>query len=546
MILFGQSLKSISLRATKIIYDGKRDKIYAIVKATDSRYGNSIVTINTNSGIIERNVFVGSDPVCMAITKDTNFIYIGLSGASQVKRYNIDTRTIDQTISLGSGTSGPLYAEDIVTVPISPDVFVISRMTKAVTPRHRGVAAYFKGNLLPNTTINHTGSNVIESSNDSNLVFGYNTETTENGIRRMHIDTINGVTLIDVNKDYFMGRDILYHNRLIYSDRGNVLDPYSTPPTINGSLNQTSWNTKVVADSKNNKIFFSNVSGNLNITRFNLERLTLINQIQILDAFPSGFQLPEATDIIRYGKTGLAIIVSENYFAYQDARLILYESCLVEDNADLDLTANADLTEAYVKDTITITLTLKNNSEIYASNILVTDSLNPSLTFLSASSSSGTITSASGLVIWSIDSINNSSQQTATIKYKVSQSGNRTHKFSVESGTYECNKNNNQSAISFSIQIPLSLLESTTSFKKVSIYPNPCKGYLEINLNALKLNESASIQISDITGKSIKLFRIAPNQENHLSLNLLDLDAGLYFLTIHNGIQSYILKFTKE
>lgn len=156
------SVKIVSLDAYDLVYDPFGQRIYASIGSSDLNYGNRIAIINPVTGMVEGSVFVGSDPRKLSISGDGQYIYTGLYGAGKVCRFNVSSKTVDQEFSLGTGSFGTMYAEDIAVQPGNPSVIAVLRYRKGVSPRHDGVAIYDNGIKRPQQTPDHTGANVIE------------------------------------------------------------------------------------------------------------------------------------------------------------------------------------------------------------------------------------------------------------------------------------------------------------------------------------------------------------------------------------------------
>ncbi|MBL7971506.1 MAG: hypothetical protein JNL03_08295, partial [Prolixibacteraceae bacterium] len=322
---YAQNFLSLDLKANKLLYDGKRNKIYATVNSLDVNQGNNVVQINPSTGVIENSVFVGSDPNIMTFTKDTNYLYVALEGASFVKRVNLNNFTVDRSISLGATSNGAMYAQDIATVKLDNDLVVVARKYTSISPVHAGVAAYLRGTKLPSETASHTGSNLIESANDTNFVVGFNIESTEAGMRKMNIDTISGVTLIRNTQNMGVCCNPKFHNGLIYTDNGKIFDPLTSPPSVVGTCVLGSGGQyRVEPDFKKNRIYFCSVENKLKIIHFNLQTLAYVGNMLVSDTYPNDFQSPETEDVIRFGENGLAVIIGQGYFfSNKDKRVVL-------------------------------------------------------------------------------------------------------------------------------------------------------------------------------------------------------------------------------
>jgi hypothetical protein len=71
-----------------------------------------------------------------------------------------------------------------------------------------------------------------------------------------------------------------------------------------------------------------------------------------------------------------------------------------------------------------------------------------------------------------------------------------------------------------------------------SIYPNPTNGLLRIMNDGLR---NANIEIFDITGKLVKIYSPINN-----TIDISELQTGMYFITIYNEKQKITKKFAKQ
>ena len=110
-----------------------------------------------------------------------------------------------------------------MVLPGTTDAVVVSTQRPGYSPRHDGVVVYDNGVRRPLKTQGHTGSNRIVMVERS-LLYGYNNETTEFGLRKLLVGP-DGVTeerpvLQDVIDGF--GVDIVFGGGRIYSTRGSV------------------------------------------------------------------------------------------------------------------------------------------------------------------------------------------------------------------------------------------------------------------------------------------------------------------------------------
>jgi hypothetical protein len=256
---FKFDVSHISLATNDIIYEPVSGKIYASTPSTAGAAGNSIVPIAVPSGAVGAPVFMGSEPTKLAASDDGQFIYVGLNGASAVRRYNVTAHTAGLQFALGSTFCGALRAEDMVVLQGNPHTVAISLANAGCSPRHEGVAIYDDGVRRLTSTPGHTGSNVIEPSGSDSILYGYNNETSEFGFRTMSVIS-TGVVVTDTTAGVISGYgvDIRFDNGFIYATTGAVVSP--TSGTLAGTY---PGNGLVLPDSPHGRVFMleSNIFG---------------------------------------------------------------------------------------------------------------------------------------------------------------------------------------------------------------------------------------------------------------------------------------------
>ncbi len=291
------SVKIVNLNAHDLVYDPFSQRIYASVSSSDLNHGNSIAIIDPVAGVIEDSVFIGSDPRKLAIANDGEYIYAGLYGAGSVSRFHIPSLTVDKTFSLGTGSYGTTYVEDIEVQPGNSNVIAVSRYRKGISPRHDGVAIYDNGIKRPQQTNDHTGSNVIEFSDSPNILYGYCNETT--GFR-VYTNIVNeyGVSIGSSHKGLIsgFGVDIEYDNGYLYTTTGRIINTQ-----IMQLVGQFSASGKIEPDSTVRRTFFVNGS---TISAYNQKTFLKENQYTVSGTSGS------PRNLIRWGINGLAYSTS--------------------------------------------------------------------------------------------------------------------------------------------------------------------------------------------------------------------------------------------
>lgn len=290
-----------------LVYDPVTQRIYAAVRGNPG----SVVPIDPTTGALGTAIVVGIDPVKLARSDNGQYLYVGLDGEAVVQRIDLATQLVDLAIPLGSGDFGPRHAEDLAVLPGSPQSVAVSLKFMGVSPRHAGVAV-FDGNVMRATvTPKHTGSNVIEFSASAGTLYGYNNETTEFGFRRMVVDA-SGVTVSDVFTSFDgnliggFGVDIEFHNGLIYTTTGRVIDPVAR--SVVGSLDPSlGFGALVEPDATNGRVFTLAFDGALStwmIRAYDASTLQSLG-VEIVSEI-SG----DPGSLLRWGSKGLAFRTS--------------------------------------------------------------------------------------------------------------------------------------------------------------------------------------------------------------------------------------------
>ena len=264
-------VKVLDIIANQVIYDSNAKKIYASIPSANGANGNSIGVIDPVSQTLENTFFIGSEPNVLAISDNNQYLYVGFETASLVRRWDIASKSVNLQFSLGTDPSlGALFVEDMEVMPGNPNTIAISRRNVGFSPKHEGVAIYDNDVMRPTTTQDHTGSNRIEFSSN-NLLWGYNNETTEFGLRKINISS-SGATQGTVYPNLFsnFSIDFIREGNFLYSTDGKVVDISSGTPFLLGQFTNTTGANAF--DTATQSVAYASSeysSGNITFKRFN-------------------------------------------------------------------------------------------------------------------------------------------------------------------------------------------------------------------------------------------------------------------------------------
>jgi hypothetical protein len=381
-------MRTIVQQAADLVWDSTRSVIYAsIPAAATGGYANKVIVINPVTLQVTGSVTTNQDPGQLALTSGNEALYVALNANGTVAKIDLATLTISSTFAVGTDVSyGTLYAEDICTVAGQPNLLVVSQYRKSVSPRHNGVAVYDNGVRRTNKTQDHTGSNIIEPSADPTIYFGYNTESTEYGFRRLKLDA-NGMSQLIVNTTLLSGFSIDMRSAgdKVFSTNGVAVNG-----TLMTKLGSFGTSGPVRPDLASNRIYYIEPqSGSTydKIGAYDPTTLSLIRRVSL----PSTVTSP--TSFIRWGTTGLAFRTSSTIYLINSSQTVPSDP-----PANLAVTVQATPNPATVAAPLTYTIQVTNQGPNVAKSSFLNATLSDSQTIQTVTATTGT-PSTSGLAI---------------------------------------------------------------------------------------------------------------------------------------------------
>jgi hypothetical protein len=249
---------AFSLGTNDLVYDPYDGLLYASVPGSAGLAGNSLAQINPVTGRVQASFYLGSEPGKLAVSDDGRAIYAGLNGAAAVARFNVAAQAVDLRFSLGTGSFGPRFAEDIQVAPGDASTVAVALRFNGVSPRQAGVGMFVDGVELPTAT---GGSNSIAFGATGGRLYGYNNETTEFGFRRMNVGP-DGVSTQDATGGLVGAFNVTIKydagTGLVYTTNGRIINPEpdSGPPVSAGAYAGVGFASSVLPDSASGRTFF--------------------------------------------------------------------------------------------------------------------------------------------------------------------------------------------------------------------------------------------------------------------------------------------------
>lgn len=212
---------TVALPANDLVYSPTAGRLYLTIKSSAPTRANTVTEVDPANGGIGTFVFVGSQPGRIAMADDGSRLWVALDGANGVRQVSLPALTPGLQFDLGAG----MTVDEMEVLRGQPTSVVITRQFLQQSPRNTGTFVYDNGVARPNAGPGHTGSNSIALGAAPNVVYGFNNETSEFGVRRLVIDPAgirevqNKTGLIN---SYF--RHIRQAAGRIYGSGGEIID----------------------------------------------------------------------------------------------------------------------------------------------------------------------------------------------------------------------------------------------------------------------------------------------------------------------------------
>jgi hypothetical protein len=306
----------LNVPANVITFDPFTRKIYAALPSTSTTItGNSLVAIDPATGSVGTPIQVGSEPNLLSETSDGNYLFIGLSGAKSLGRFNLLNQTMDVTVPIVStafGNSGAVAATSIAAVPGTDSSVAVEFNSFDGLGIYdiSGSAGAFRSKISQP----YSGDNPVFT--DATHFYAYDAYTTGAEFYRYSVDP-TGVTLIDgttLNGFGGFGGKLAVDGGLVFGSSGGIINPSTTPPSQvavlplgNGTSSTNLSGGGVIPYQAESKAFVIGVNtagtAAYYLERFDTQHFTQEQHIQLPGNSVSS--LPG----IRFGQDGLAYVV---------------------------------------------------------------------------------------------------------------------------------------------------------------------------------------------------------------------------------------------
>ncbi len=298
----------VPLASNALFYEPITDRLYASLPSTVGANGNSLAHIDPATGDIVKATFVGSEPGTIAASDDGSFLYVGLTGADAVRRFNLASEAAEIQFSVGAGVSSSNYvAASLAVLPGAAHTLAVAK-SNATDPTE--VVIFDDGVARANSV--SIASPTVFLGFDSSATTLYATASTV-GLERLTV-AVDGVTSLDVTASIgaTTNAPFLIADGTLYSPSGEIVD-LSTPglaATLAGS------GSGVAVDATLGRVFILALdfaSQEEELLAFTSDTFIKLGE-EAIPSFESTF-----SDLVHFGSDSFALRTSDRIYIFHSA-----------------------------------------------------------------------------------------------------------------------------------------------------------------------------------------------------------------------------------
>ena len=467
-------------------------------------YGNTVVSVDPETGNLGTPIAVGSEPNRIAVTDDGKYLWVGLDGASAVRRVNLAAGTADLQFSIGGNNTGwyanPATVQAIAALPGSDTAVVVGTTGTGNSGVSNTIAIYDSGtprgtavtNFVPVALqVNGTTSEVYAAANNSYAVYTYSAA----GL------TQKGTTATNGNYTTYGIDDLQVTGGRTYTDIGTVYDAeagallgtfYVTGSTVaqGPTVADTTLGRVFILDNPQGYVYSNGYTQiqTFNISDFNPSSTSVI---PVGVSTNTNYQYNgNASHLTRWGANGLAFRTSVGVYSVR--------SNLVKDLSGTSADVAVSLTSSGGTATggnTTYTASVANNGPSTATGIALTAQLPPTGVIVSATPTSGSCSISTAGVACNLGSLANQATAKVTIVVLQTASGSVDASAQVSASETDPLLTNNQSSSTVAVSGAAYNLQPTVA----SITPSGIRAGASdtvITVTGAGFNSNSTVQLN--------------------------------------------------
>lgn len=449
----------IPIPNNSMVYNPANGLFYVSVPASaGAPFGNSVVSVDPETGALGSPIPVGSDPNQLAISSDGTILWVGLDQASAVRQVNLTTGTAGSKFPIGGSTAdlkGPVVVDALTALPGSPN---------SVVESYFGNVGIFDNGVLRGSPWTEPSNAIyaLQADGSKDEIYAAGGTYQNSGYNILQYSTSGLTQLATAPAVYNFANDnageIQVANGTLYTDYGQAFN--AETGTLLGSFDATGTTVAtgpIFADTALGRAFIlDNSQGAAYGVSSNYDQIQIFN---LSNFMPTGavipVALPPVTQLLynflypmhltRWGANGLAFRTDVGVFSLR--------SNLINDlssvSSDLGVHFASPGSATTGTDSI-FTATISNAGPSDSADVALTAAPPSSGVLLSANASSGAC-SIGAAVACNLGSI--ASGANATVQFVVLEDkpGSTTLTASVSSSQHDPNPANNQATATVTV-----------------------------------------------------------------------------------------------
>jgi uncharacterized repeat protein (TIGR01451 family) len=416
----------ISLTAGDLAYSETSKLLYASTTNT-----GTLTPINPFTATVGTPIPVASMSGRLCASDGGQYVFAALNTASnRICQFDVNSQAVANAWTLDGN-----YVGDMCPVAGSPAAVAVSRTVLGGSPKFRGVAIYDNGLARSNVAGGFLGANVIEPAHGTNLIYGFDNESSPAGSQTMIFNASGITTVGGWGGPQGFGVDISCRGGLIFATTGQIFDPLR-------SVQVGSFSNTLVGDDAPSGRYYLFSSGA--VVAYDQNTLLPVG-VTALPGVNGAFG-----SLVRWGTNGFALRPTSIKIAIVRTPLISSGA-----SADLRLSATLPALPIAASNVLTYTLTVANPGPTQARNVVISQTLPANATFLSATSNSGSNALVTGGVVCWLQNIPAGSSASFTVNLQTLKPGLLAALASVTSDSLDPNLTDNVLRLQIPVARPL-------------------------------------------------------------------------------------------
>ncbi|MBE0543736.1 MAG: DUF11 domain-containing protein [Verrucomicrobia bacterium] len=407
---------AVSQRVMDIAWHEPSQTLFATVPANGGVYSNQLVAIDPATGDVTNSYSMGIDPGQIELASSGNWLYVAISNAAALRRFDITTRQAGLQYALGTSAEPVRFAYDFCVAPgMADSVVVETRDRDFIGNTYRtGIKRYDGGMPVSLPNFDASGGWLLEPMSSGAQV-----------LLSPPLAKGNATTGVILATATDSARNLMtYRDGVIYDDAGNFFSAVNLGllGSYPGVLEQLYHTALTEVSPAARRVFYLAGYFNYGASFYKL-------RVYDRDLLHPLFQLPVPSSpgtpsrFIRWGTNGLA-------YATGNGELWFIRPDLIQPDhppADLHLSLTSSTPVAVVGNDYHFTLTVSNAGPGVASLVRVTNALPANALAVQTLASNGSVTLTDAAFTWKLSALGTGSNATLEVTLRFGNAGWQTN-----------------------------------------------------------------------------------------------------------------------